>query len=172
MPSQAVWTEIAPERISVPPANHAEPRPVTLALNIAIGTAMISLSVIVHTFGLIVITWVMTHVVARFRMHGRRSRIVAMVSVVLGLFALMTVEVWGWAILYLALDAVPDLETALYLSAATFATVGYGDVVAHAEWRLLSALEGLNGFLLIGWSTAYLVAAGMRIGPFKPGEHF
>jgi hypothetical protein len=26
--------------------------------------------------------------------------------------------------------------------------------------------------LLIGWSTAYLIAAGTRIGPFKAGEHF
>ncbi len=37
---------------------------------------------------------------------------------------------------------------------------------------MLSALQGINGFLLIGWSTAYLVAAGIRIGPFRSGEHF
>ena len=34
------------------------------------------------------------------------------------------------------------------------------------------AQSTLNGFLLIGWSMAYLVAAGIRIGPFRPGEHF
>jgi hypothetical protein len=33
-------------------------------------------------------------------------------------------------------------------------------------------MEGVNGFLLIGWSTAYLVTAGTRIGPFTRGEHF
>jgi hypothetical protein len=37
---------------------------------------------------------------------------------------------------------------------------------------MLAALEGVNDFLLIGWSTAYLIAAGMRVGPFKSGEHF
>ncbi|WP_292396152.1 hypothetical protein [Mesorhizobium sp.] len=37
---------------------------------------------------------------------------------------------------------------------------------------MLAALEGVSGFLLIGWSTAYLIAAGTRIGPFKTGEHF
>jgi len=143
-----------------------------IPLNLAVGTAMIGLSVIIHTFGLIIITRLMTHIVSRFRLHGRRSRITAMVTIVLGLFALITVEIWAWTILYLALGAVPDLEAALYLSTATFSTVGYGDVVADARWRLLSALEGVDGFLLIGWSTAYLVAAGTRVGPFKSGEHF
>ena len=38
--------------------------------------------------------------------------------------------------------------------------------------RLLTALEGINGFLLIGWSTAYLVSASIRHGPFRMGEHF
>jgi hypothetical protein len=37
---------------------------------------------------------------------------------------------------------------------------------------MLAALEGINGFLLIGWSTAYLIAAGIRVGPFRSGEHF
>ena len=133
---------------------------------------MVSLSVLAHTFGLMAITRLMAHVSARFRMHGRRSRVVAMVSVVIGLFALITAEVWAWALAYLALRAVPDLESALYLSTATFSTVGYGDVVAHSDWRLLAAIEGIDGFLLIGWSTAYLVAAGTRVGPFKLGEHF
>ncbi len=143
-----------------------------LAANLAVGTAMISLSVLIHTFGLTAITRAMSHIVARFRMHGRRSRVVAMVTVVMGLFLLITVEVWCWALAYLAVGAIHDLESALYLSTATFSTVGYGDVVAERSWRLLSALEGVDGFLLIGWSTAYLVAAGTRIGPFKTGEHF
>jgi hypothetical protein len=28
---------------------------------------------------------------------------------------------------------------------------------AHREWRLLSALIGANGFLMFGWSTAFMV---------------
>jgi hypothetical protein len=106
------------------------------------------------------------------RMHGRRSRILAMNTVVIGIFAVLTVEVWIWAACYDLLQVVDDFPTALYLSTITFSTVGYGDVVPDHYWRLLAALEGIDGFLLIGWSTAYLVAAGMRVGPFKPGEHF
>jgi hypothetical protein len=143
-----------------------------MVLNLLVGTVVISLTVLVHTFGLIAVTHAMRYLVARFRMHGRRNRIVAMISVVMGLFAVMTIEIWLWAGLYRLLDIFADFETALYFSTITFSTVGYGDIVPTHGWRVLAALEGVNGFLLIGWSTAYLIAAGTRIGPFKAGEHF
>jgi hypothetical protein len=37
---------------------------------------------------------------------------------------------------------------------------------------VFAALEAMNGFTLIGWSIAYLVAASTRHGPFRIGEHF
>ena len=95
-----------------------------------------------------------------------------MISVVMGLFALITAEVWLWAGFYLFLDVFPDLHTAVYFSTTTFATLGFGDVVPNERWRVFAALEGVNGFLMIGWSTAYMIAAGTRVGPFKTGEHF
>ncbi|MEW6631735.1 MAG: ion channel [Pseudomonadota bacterium] len=143
-----------------------------MILNLVVGTIVISLTVLIHTFGLIGVTHGMARLVALFRMHGRRSRIVAMISVVMGLFVVMTIEVWLWAGLYRVLGILPDFDTALYFSTTTFSTIGYGDIVPAHEWRILAALEGVNGFLLIGWSTAYLVAAGTRIGPFRVGEHF
>ncbi|WP_288142541.1 ion channel [Mesorhizobium sp.] len=95
-----------------------------------------------------------------------------MIIVVVALFAVISVEIWIWAGLYLWLGVLHDFETALYFSTVTFSTIGYGDVVPGYDWRILAALEGINGFLLIGWSTAYLVAAGTRVGPFRAGEHF
>jgi Ion channel len=140
--------------------------------NLAAGTAIILATVLIHTAGLIGITRAMAWLVSRFRMHGRRSRIVAIVTVVLGLFAILTVEVWLWAFCYLAVGAFNDLETGLYFSTVTFSTLGVGDVLPARSWRLLSALEAIDGFLVIGWSTAYLVAASTRVGPFRSGEHF
>jgi voltage-gated potassium channel Kch len=140
--------------------------------NLAIGTIVISLTVLIHTFGLIAITHVMGWLVARFRMHGRRSRVIAMISVVFGLFAVLTVEIWLWAIFHLLIGTFPDIATSLYFSTVTFSTLGYGDVLPPERWRLLAALEAVNGFLLIGWSTAYLIAASTRVGPFRSGEHF
>ncbi|MFN3320814.1 MAG: potassium channel family protein [Allorhizobium sp.] len=143
-----------------------------LATNLALGTLMISLTVVIHTFGLMGVTHVMSWVTDRIRLHGHRSRMLAMNTVVIGVFAVLTAEVWLWAASFTLIGVVDDFETALYFSTITFSTVGYGDVVPHPEWRMLAALEGVNGFLLIGWSTAYLIAAGMRVGPFRSGEHF
>ena len=143
-----------------------------MILTLCLGTIVISLTVVIHTFGLIAITHVTARLGALFRMHGRRSRVLAMISVVMGLFAVMTAEVWLWGGIYRLLGIFNDFETALYFSTITFSTVGYGDVVPAHDWRVLAALEGINGFLLIGWSTAYLIAAGTRVGPFRVGEHF
>lgn len=140
--------------------------------NLLVGTALMSLTVVIHTFGLMAVTRAMGILTDLLRLRGRRSHVVAMIAAVIGIFGVLTVEVWLWAACYLALGIAGDFETALYFSTTTFATLGYGDIVAGEDWRLLTALEGINGFLLIGWSTAYLVAAGIRVGPFRAGEHF
>lgn len=140
--------------------------------NLATGTLIISMTVVIHTFGLIWVTRAMNWLTGKIRLQAHRSRILAMNSVVIGIFAVLTVEVWLWALAYYVLHVFGDFETALYFSTSTFSTVGYGDLVTSEQWRLLAGLESINGFLLIGWSTAYLVAASMRVGPFRAGEHF
>ena len=47
------------------------------------------------------------------------------------------------------------MEEAVYFSAITLATTGYGEVTLDATWRLVSTLEGVNGILLFGWTTAF-----------------
>lgn len=42
-----------------------------------------------------------------------------------------------------------------YLSLTTFTTLGVGDVVPTGVMRVVTSIEALNGFVLIGWSTAY-----------------
>lgn len=143
-----------------------------LIVNLLVGTLLISLTVIIHTFGLIGVTHAMGWITAHIRLRGHRSRLIAMNTVVIGVFAVLTCEVWLWAASFALIGVVDDFPTALYFSTITFSTVGYGDVIPHPEWRMLAALEGIDGFLLIGWSTAYLIAAGMRVGPFRSGEHF
>ncbi|MEQ8449517.1 MAG: potassium channel family protein [Nitratireductor sp.] len=141
-------------------------------VNLLLGTLVISATVVIHTLGLIALTHATGRLTGLVRMDGRRSRILAMVSIVLGLFAIMTVEVWLWAVSHYWLGVVEGFETALYFSVVSFSTLGYGDVLPAHHWRLFAGLEGVNGFLLIGWSTAYLIAAGIRIGPFRQGVHF
>ena len=58
---------------------------------------------------------------------------------------------------------MPDFEAALYFSTTSFTTIGYGDVVLDKQWRLVSAIEGANGLLLFGWSTAFLFSVISRM---------
>ena len=51
--------------------------------------------------------------------------------IVLALFTLHGIEIWLYAALYLLLNAVVDLETAVYFSTITYAGIGFDD----AEWR-------------------------------------
>jgi hypothetical protein len=51
-----------------------------------------------------------------------------------------------------------DLGTAFYHSAVNYTSLGYGDVLMSASWRLLGPLETANGTLLFGISTAMIFA--------------
>ena len=75
------------------------------------------------------------------------------------LFLATLLEVWAWALLYLALNAVGSLEEAAYFSMETFSTLGFGDITLSKYWRLLSSFEAANGLLMFGWSTALVFAA-------------
>lgn len=139
-------------------------------LNLAAGTVLISCTILFHVCGLLAVSRLTLS--AQPARLGRFRRVLLLLGAIFGLFVTVGVEIWAWAFAYLLLDVTPDFETALYLSTATFSTVGYGDVVPSPPWRLLAALEGITGFLVIGWSTAYLVTASTRLGPFRTGDHF
>ena len=76
------------------------------------------------------------------------------------------------AFAHLMTGVVRTLKDAVYFSTVTFSTLGYGDITPPPGWRVFAALESMNGFILIGWSIAYLIAASTRHGPFRIGEHF
>src|SRR6185436_17528716 len=71
-------------------------------------------------------------------------------------------EIAAWAFFYAWQRAMPDLASALYFSAVTYTTTGYGDLVLAREWRLVGAIEALTGILMCGWSTAFFVAVVSR----------
>ena len=56
-----------------------------------------------------------------------------------------------------------------YFSTSTYSTVGYGDVVMSHRWRVLGAIEGVNGIILLGWSTAFFVSLVRRLGALEEG---
>jgi hypothetical protein len=144
-----------------------------MILNVVLGFAVVGSTVLLHAIGLIVLSSGIVTLVSMFDL-GRHdlAKTLSMLPMVLGLFVLHGAEILIWAVAFIWTGALPDWETALYFSTATFSTLGFGDVVLAKNWRLFGSFEGVNGFLLIGWSTAYLISASMRHGPFRAGEHF
>ncbi len=71
---------------------------------------------------------------------------------VLGMMLVMLI----WAFLFQALGVFSDFQTSFYFSMISFTTVGYGDVIPPADWRLLAGFTSVGGFLLFGLNTAFL----------------
>ena len=72
-------------------------------------------------------------------------------------------EITVWALFYSWTGAMADLPAALYFSAVTYTTTGYGDLVLPEEWRLLGGVEALTGILMCGWSTGFFFLIVSRI---------
>lgn len=102
----------------------------------------------------------------RFRVRtrlGARALLLLLPVFLTAIFLAHIAEMAVYAGFYIWVGEFSDWEAALYYSASTFTTVGYGDVVLSQDWRLLSALQSATGFLLIGWSTAFLIAVTQRL---------
>ena len=55
-----------------------------------------------------------------------------------------------------------SLANALYFSAETYTSLGFGDIAPVGPIRLLAGMEALNGVVLIGWSASYVTIAMER----------
>ena len=99
----------------------------------------------------------MTHA-DRSRLGSWWVRVSLIAMLVVMMFFASLIEVSIWAGLYLAVDAISGVETALYFSTVTFTTLGYGDVVLGEGWRLLGSFQAANGTIMFGWTTALIFA--------------
>lgn len=80
------------------------------------------------------------------------------VALVLTLFTMHGIEIWLYAFVYVWIGAIGDIATAAYYSTISYAAIGYTDHYIHPDWRMVAAIEGINGLLLMGWSTAFFVS--------------
>jgi len=137
-----------------------------MVLELLVATAMVALTVVIHGWGLALLARV-----TRAEQNARSLDWVSprgvgfTVGLVLGLFVLHGLEIWLYAVLYNLLGAIEDFRTAVYFSTATYSALGYDDKALASEWRLLGGIEGINGVLLLGWTTAFFVTlmSSMRL---------
>jgi hypothetical protein len=79
-----------------------------------------------------------------------------MIATVSMLMVAHLVEVAIWSIAYSLVGVTPQDTDDLYFAFVNYTTLGYGDIIPVARWRLLGPLTAMNGVLLFGWSTAVI----------------
>lgn len=141
-----------------------------MGLQLTLGMILLVLTVFIHAVALdrlmVYVRLYRPQVRSVFHYRGKEF---LLACTVLGIFGAHVLEIWVWAIAYLFINELHSLEAALYFSTTTFTTVGYGDIVLSEQWRLFSSVESANGFLLFGWSTAFIFEV-MRI-VWEPVPH-
>jgi hypothetical protein len=129
-------------------------------LLVVAATAMtVALAVLVHYEGL---CWLSARLAT---MPGIRRR-----KVLVGVYAVIllhVVEIWVFGACFWLVLQLPDsgsisgahaagLLDAVYLSATTFSTLGFGDLAPVGPVRFITGTESVSGFILITWSASFL----------------
>jgi hypothetical protein len=127
----------------------------------AAGFALMAFCVVVHAVGI-------TAALRRLRAwvagtHSFWQTIRLLIAVAVWVVLLHLAEIAAWAALYAWNDAIADMPSALYFSAVTYTTTGYGDIVLPPPWRIDGAMEALTGILMCGWSTGFFFAVVSRL---------
>lgn len=139
-----------------------------MLLNLLLTGLLVVITFAIHFLGLVTLSAVLRHLgqhpANRITLIGQG---LSLLLIVMALFGLHSIEIWVYTFVYLWIGALDTLDAALYYSISTFTTVGYGDVLLSREWRILGAAQSMNGFLLIGWSTAFLVGVTARVRAFE-----
>jgi voltage-gated potassium channel len=95
------------------------------------------------------------------RLGAIRSAILVM-RLMTAFIGLHLLEILLWAGFYRWL-CFTSWESAFYFSAASYATVGYGDVVLPWTWQTLGPVESIIGVLMCGLSASFLFAVVSRL---------
>jgi hypothetical protein len=130
-----------------------------------VGLALIVLTIAIHTTGVVMMALGLEgRIRVRVDMHRDEPR--RAIPIVIGhiggvaviLAALHGAESVLWASAYRWLDAFDSFTDASVYSLATMTTLDMPTLTVPTQFRMISALEAVNGVLLFGISTAFIFA--------------
>lgn len=119
---------------------------------------LIVITVVIHVFGLGSLHERVVRAVGRI---FERRHFTAMFAGVMGIAVILitilhAIEGAVWAAAYWLLGALPDIRSSILFSIGAMTTYGGSDLDLQQHWRLMGALEALNGIILFGLTTAFL----------------
>jgi len=141
------------------------------------GLLLIVLTVAIHAIGVVVLALVSLRI--RARLADRRLGLRYVIPLVIGVVAaaglllavLHGIEAAIWAAAYLWLGAIDSPLEAILYSVDSMSTRGASGLTLHGHWRMIGALEAVDGMLLFGISTAYIFALMQGYWPMLSRRH-
>jgi hypothetical protein len=133
--------------------------------NWAWGLPLIVFTVILHSYSLGLLN---AEITTRLRSRKRLLIPLPVSSFLIGETALLLTLLHGvegaiWAGAYLLLGASVDNKSAVLYSLNALTSYGHEDLHLAQHWKLMGALEALNGWILFGLTTAFLFTVVQRV---------
>src|SRR5262245_51034831 len=128
------------------------------------GLSLIVVTVAIHAAGVVMMAFAEMRIRGRLATRGLElwnliAILICMIGVIgLALAVLHGIECGIWAAAYLWLGALDSPIDALLFSLDSMSTRGASGLTLERPWRLMGALEAVDGMLLFGVSAAYIFA--------------
>ena len=140
-----------------------------------ISLVLIGLTIALHVGGIVFLT----RVSRRFwdaplrrrlteQQHHTMTAILVIAAIAVSLALLHGLEAMFWAFAYLTVGALQTPADAVLYSVDSMTTRGASGFALDPRWRMMGAIESLDGMLLFGISTAFLFAVMQRLLIFAP----
>jgi hypothetical protein len=131
------------------------------------GLPLIVLTVVIHAFGLALISRRVTSAlsIARQRPNLPATSIVVMGGTALWATILHAFEGSLWAGAYRYLGALHDNKSAMLYSLGAMTTYGHATLTLTPNWQMMGTLEALNGWILFGLTAAFLFTVMQKAWP-------
>ena len=121
-----------------------------------VGAAASVCNIAIHALVMVAVIKV-TRIADELATSRQSLRLIAvMIAAVTVLMMAHLAEVLVWSFIYAAVSAAPAGTDLIYFAFVNYTTLGYGDIIPVARWRLFGPLTAMNGVLLFGWSTAVI----------------
>jgi hypothetical protein len=129
------------------------------------GLPLIVVNVVIHVLGLGLIDQRVTHLTTGtiIRRHATLGFALIMGATTLLATLMHAMEVGIWAVAYRLLDAMHDKKSAMLYSLNAMTSYGHENLALAGHWKLMGAIEALNGWLLFGLTTAFLFGMMERV---------
>jgi len=130
---------------------------------VAAAVLLLSLTLCLQCAGMTtLIEWLKRVLTRDIHKHGPAYSATLVLKSTVAILVLHGLVILLWASWY-RLRCFPSWELAFDFSASSYSTVGYGDLVLPAKWRLLGPLESITGVLMCGISVSILFALVTRL---------